>query len=48
MDADGEDPDSDSAGSMHPPVFYGFWPRFAAAEDAGGPEDAEPAVNTVE
>ncbi len=39
---DGDDEDPDSAGPVHPSVFYGFWPRFAVDEDAGGIEDEEP------
>lgn len=41
MDADGQDPDPDSAGPAHPSVFYGFWPRFAVDADGDGDEAAD-------
>jgi hypothetical protein len=46
MDADDEDPDS--AGPVHPSVFYGVWPRFTADDDAGELEHAEPARSTAD
>jgi hypothetical protein len=40
---DGDDEDPDSAGPVHPSVFYGLWPRFVADHEAADSEDAEPA-----
>ena len=38
---DGDDEDPDCAGLGHPSVFYGFWPRFTADDDAGGFQEME-------
>ncbi|HLM68106.1 MAG TPA: hypothetical protein VK358_11290 [Longimicrobium sp.] len=46
MDSDDEDPDS--AGPVHPSVFYGLWPRFTADDRAAEPGDAEPARSTAD